>query len=476
MWIGGKWVSAESDKTFAVRNPTTGDELGQVPLGAKTDADKAVEAAVKAFPVWSKMLPSERAMFLNRIAAVIRANADELVALEVREHGTPVKYARHFVAMGAELTEHTASLSKALMGQVIPALPDTLSYLQRVPIGVCALIVPWNLPFILMIAMLAPALAAGNTCVLKPASISSLTGIKLAELLDSVNLPPGAVNLVTGPGDTVGEALASNPSVDLVRFTGSSETGKKIMSIASQTVKKVVMELGGNNPVIVLEDADVEAAARLQASKHFANSAQNCSTPGRYYVHENIYDQFVDTFVSEVKKIVVGDPLDEQTTMGPMSNRRQRDKVDSYVQAALKEGARIVIGGQIPSTPPLNKGNFFMPTVVADVTHSMEIAREEIFGPVACILKFSSDEDIIAMANDTSYGLCAGVWTKDMAKGMRMIDELRVDSVYLNMPRTIATELPWGGNVKESGVGKDGAMCGLEELTDLKLVCIGYAK
>jgi acyl-CoA reductase-like NAD-dependent aldehyde dehydrogenase len=474
MWIGGQWVNAESGKMFAVLNPSTEEELGRVPMGGKADADKAVEAAVKAFPAWSKMLPSERAKIVSRIAGAIRENTNELVSLEVCEHGTPIQLARGFVAGGADLTEYTASISRALMGQVIPAFPNALSYLQRVPVGVCALITPWNVPFLMMTAMLAPALAAGNTCVLKPASINSLLGVKFAEILDKVGLPQGVVNLVTGPGGTVGEALASHPGVDLVRFTGSSETGKAIMSAASQTVKKVVMELGGNNPIIVLEDADVDAAASQHAQRHFANTAQNCSTPGRYYVHEKVYDQFVDRFVNEVKKIVVGDPWDEKTTMGPMSNPQQRDKVEYYIRSALEEGARVALGGQRPTTPPLDKGYFLMPTVVVDVTHNMTIAREEIFGPAACILKFSSEEDVIAMANDTPYGLCAGVWTRDMAKGMRFVNELRAGSVYLNMPRTIASELPWGGNVKESGIGKDGSMCGLEELTDLKLVCMAY--
>jgi acyl-CoA reductase-like NAD-dependent aldehyde dehydrogenase len=474
MWIGGQWVDAESGETFAVLNPATEEEIGRVPLGGKADVDKAVAAAVKAFSAWSKMLPSERAKIVNRIAGAIRGNADELVSLEIREHGTPLQLARNFVASAVDLTEYTASISRALMGQVIPAFPNALSYLQRVPVGVCALITPWNVPFLMMTAMLAPALSAGNTCVLKPASINSLLGVKFAEILEEVGLPPGAVNLVTGPGGTVGKALASHPGVDLVRFTGSSETGKAIMSAAGQTVKKVVMELGGNNPIIVLEDADVEAAASQHAQRHFGNCAQNCSTPGRYYVHEKVYDQFVDRFVSEVKKIVVGDPRDEKTMMGPMANPQQRDKVEYYIRSALQEGARIALGGQRPTAPPLDKGYFLMPTVVVDVTHDMTIAREEIFGPAACILKFSSEEDVITMANDTPYGLCAGVWTRNMAKGMRFVNELHADSVYLNMPRTLASELPWGGNVKESGIGKDGSMCGLEELTDLKLVCMAY--
>jgi acyl-CoA reductase-like NAD-dependent aldehyde dehydrogenase len=472
MWIGGEWVNAESGETFVVLNPSTEEELDRVPLGGEADVDKAVKAAANAFPAWSRILPSERAETANRIADAIRKNAGELISLEISEHGTPLQLARGFVAGGANCVEYTASISRALMGQVIPAIPNTLSYLQRVPIGVCALIIPWNAPLIMMLDMLTPALVAGNTCVLKPASVNSLLAVKLAEILDEVGLPAGTVNLVTGPGSSTGKALASHPGVDLVRFTGSSETGKAIMSYSSSTVKKLILELGGNNPVIVLEDADVDKAAKSHAVRHFGNSAQNCSTPGRYYVHEKVYDEFVDKFGSEVKKIVVGDPRDEKTMMGPLANKQQRDKVEYYIRSALKEGACVTVGGQRPATPPLDKGYFLMPTVVVDVTHNMTIAKEEIFGPAACILRFSSEDDVIAMANDTPYGLCAVVWTKNIAKGMRFVNELRADSVYLNMPRTMADELPWGGNVKESGVGKSGSVCGLEEFTDLKLVCL----
>lgn len=476
MWIGGNWVDANSGRTFAILNPSTEEELGQVPLGAKDDADRAVEAAVEAFPVWSKMLQSDRSKIIQRIAAGIREHADELVSLEVREHGTPAQFARMFVAGAAESAEYAASISRALMGQVLPtALPNTVSYLQRVPIGVCALITPWNVPLGMMVSMLAPALAVGNTCVLKPASVNSLLGIKFAEILAKAGMPAGVANLVTGPGSSLGETLASHPGVDLVRLTGGTDTGKAAMAAASPTVKKVIMELGGNNPVIVCEDADVQTAASLQAQRHFLNSAQNCSTPGRYYVHEKVYDQFVATYVNEVKKIVVGDPWDEKTTMGPMANRQQRDRVEYYIKSAVEEGARIALGGHRPTTPPLDKGYYLMPTVVVDVTHDMTIAREEIFGPAAPILKFSSEEEVVKLANDSTYGLCAVVWTKNIGKALKFVNELCVDSVFVNTPRMMAPEFPWGGNVKESGVGKDGSMCGMEELTELKLVCIAHA-
>jgi len=279
------------------------------------------------------------------------------------------------------------------------------------------------------------------------------------------------MNLVTGPGGSVGEALASHRGVDMIRFTGSSETGEEIMRVASQTAKKSVMELGGNNPVIVCEDADVERAATWQAQRHFGNTSQNCSTPGRYYVHEKVHERFVEAFVEQAMRIVVGDPADENTTMGPMANKQQMERVERLIESAREEGARIVLGGGRAA----ERGYFLQPTVVVDVTHDMTIAREEIFGPAAAILKFSSEDEVIDLANDSEYGLVAGIWTKDVAKALRFAERLRVDSVYINMPRIQMPELPWGGNVKESGVGKDGSMCGLEEFTDLKMVVINQA-
>jgi acyl-CoA reductase-like NAD-dependent aldehyde dehydrogenase len=471
MWIGGKWVEAETGESFAVINPSTEAVLGRAPLAGKADVDKAVQAAVKAFPVWSKMVQSERARIVNRMADLLRKNADTLVPLEVNEHGTPKKMAAGSLEVAAGLIEYTASISRGLMGQVIPSVPNALTYLQRVPIGVCAAIVPWNGVYHMMVDLMAASLVVGNTVIIKPASINSLTSLRFAEVIEEAGFPPGAVNLITGPGGTIGKALATDPAIKLVRFTGSSETGKSIMKDASSTVKKLIMELGGKNPVIVYEDAEVEKAAKAHATRHFVNTAQNCSTAGVYFVHEKVYDKFVEIFVNEVKKVVVGDPWDEKTTMGPMANKPQMEKVESLIESARDEGAQIVLGGQKPGAP-LNRGYFLNPTVIKDITHNMTIAREEIFGPAACIQKFTSKEDVIGMANDTPYGLCGTVWTKDMEKGMKAINELQAGNVYLNMPRTASHELPWGGNVKESGLGKAGSVCGMEEMTDLKQICI----
>jgi len=471
LFIGGEWVEAASGKTFPILSPANEEQIGEAALAGPADVDRAVRAAADALDGWSRLTQPERARIIYALGAVIREAADELIELEVREHGTPVKVARGFIAGAAEQVEFFASISRGLTGRVLDALPQATVYLQRVPIGVCAVITPWNVPLLMMAAMVTPALVTGNTVVLKPASVNSLLGVKFTEAVQQLGLPPGVMNLVTGPGESVGQALADHPEVDMIRFTGSSETGEEIMRVASRTAKKSVMELGGNNPVIVCEDADVEKAASWQAQRHFGNTSQNCSTPGRYYVHEKVHDRFVEIFVHEVKKIVVGDPRDEQTTMGPMANRQQMERVEGLIASAVDEGARIVVGGRRAA----ESGYFLEPTVVTDVTHGMTIAREEIFGPAAVILKFSSDNEVIDLANDSRYGLVAGIWTKDLAKALRFTQGLRVDSVYINMPRIQVPELPWGGNVKESGVGKDGSMCGLEEFTDLKMVVINQA-
>ena len=468
LFIGGNWVDAESGKTLPVLNPATEEPIGEAALGGPADVDKAVRAATDVFPAWASLSQGERARIIYGVGAALREAKDDLVDLEVHEHGTPIQVARGNVAAAAESVEYQASISRALMGQVLNALPDATCYLQRVPIGVCAVITPWNVPLLMMGAMAMPALVTGNTVVLKPASVNSLLGVKFIEIMEKVGLPAGGINLVTGPGGSVGDALAAHPGVDMIRVTGSSETGVEIMRVASKTAKKSVMELGGNNPVIVCEDADVVKAATWQAQRHFGNTAQNCSTPGRYYVHESVYDQFVEAFVAQVKTIVVGNPEDEKTTMGPMANRQQFERVQGLIASAVKEGATIATGGE----RAFAKGYFLQPTVIVDVTHDMTVAREEIFGPAAAILKFSDEAQAIALANDSEYGLVAGVWTKDVAKALRFTEQLRVDSVYINMPRTQVAELPWGGNVKMSGVGKDGSMCGLEEYTDLKMVVI----
>jgi acyl-CoA reductase-like NAD-dependent aldehyde dehydrogenase len=474
MWIDGKWVASESGKYYSVDNPATEEKIAEVPLGNAEDIDKAVEAARKAFPIWSKKTTAERCRILMRIANLMRKHTQELVDIDVLDHATPIRIARG-VAGGAVPGhfEAAAELAKNIMdfGQIKLGSLKAITYLQREPIGVCACITPWNVP--LMIAGdIAPALAAGNTCVLKPPSVDSLPILKIGEILaEEPDLPPGTVNIVTGPGGVVGEALASHPGVGIVSFTGSCETGKAIMAAASKTMKRMRMELGGKNPYIVLEDADIDGAVTQAAYVTTWFTGMICGAPGRFYLHEKIYDQFVSKFIERVKKAVVGDPNDEKTDMGPVVSAEHRDRVEGYIKSGIEQGAKLLLGGKRPTTPPLNKGYYILPTVLGDVTQNMTVAREEIFGPVACMMKFSSEDEVIKMANDNTFGLTAAVWTRNIAKGRRFANALQAGTVRINRPAPIGEGVisPWGG-FKESGVGKSGDVLGFEEYTQVKVV------
>ena len=472
MYINGEFVDAISGATLTTLNPSTGETLGTAPSADANDIDSAVKAARAAFPAWSALPQAERNAVLFRIAAAIRENANEMAEIEGLEHGTPFNDA-FGVCMGAAAKfEWSANAALRLMGDQIPVPnPDTLSYLKYHAVGVVGFITPWNLPTIMTAVKLAPALAVGNTCVLKPPSINSQIGLKFAEVISKVEgLPPGVINIVTGSGSTAGTALASHPGVDMIGFTGSSETGKTIMTLAATNVKKCVMELGGNNPVIIDKDADLDAAIKVLAWRQFNNSGQHCSGPGRYYVHADVYDAFTDKFVAYAKSLNVGNPVgDKSVQMGPMVSREHQQKVLGYIAGAVKEGATIATGGQASDT-----GFFITPTVLTNCTHTMAAAKEEIFGPVAVLIKFTDNDDVVAMANDSNYGLCAHVWTRDISKGMKLIDKLHVGAVFINC-QMLTDEQPWGTSIRESGIGKEGGVYGLKEFTDQKLVCVNYA-
>ncbi len=483
MWIDGKFDDADSGKTFTTRNPATGEEVSVVPLGDRPDVDKAVTAARKAFPAWSRMAQEDRSTVVNRIADTVEKHVPELVALEVMEHGSPKWLAESMLKFAVGNMKFAASIGRNLTGQVLPPImnmgepgqkePNAVSYLKREPIGVCALITPWNVPSLMVASKVAPCLVAGNTCVVKPPSINSMIGLKWAEILAEADLPPGIVNFVTGPGGTVGNALASHPGVDMISFTGSCETGKDILEAASRTVKRVQMELGGKNPVIILEDADLDYTAEQLVGITFQNTAQNCAAPSRLYVHEKVYDGFIEKFVHYVKKIRVGNGAVEGTTMGPLVSEEHRAKVEGYIKAGITEGAKLVLGGDRPSDPTLKNGYFVMPTVFKDVAEHMKIAREEIFGPVIGFHKFTTDEQALQWSNDSMYGLCASVWTRDLARGLKLVNQLEAGSTWINQHMNLVTEFPWGG-FKESGLGKETGVLGLEAYTQYKLVCLKY--
>jgi len=475
MWIGGQWVGAESGETFTCINPATEEEFASIPLGGKADVDKAVAAARQAFPVWSRKTQAERSRIVNQIAVLLREQAKEFEKIDTLEHGTPCRFTPWFTFMSANFFEYAAQVSRGMSGDVIPSRPDILTYLQREPIGVCALIIPWNAPLMMVAMKLGAALAVGNTCIVKPPSIDSLTVLKLGGILEKLELPPGTVNIITGPGGLVGDALSNHPRVDKISFTGSCETGKSIMSCASGSVKRVSLELGGKSPFIVFEDADVDGAVDGAILAAFSNTGMVCASPGRYYVHESIHEEFVKKFLAAAKNLVVGNPQDPRTQMGPVVSAEHRNKVERYIRIGTEEGATLLLGGKRPTEPPLNKGYFVMPTVFTNVTQNMTIARDEIFGPVACIMKFSSNDDVLALANDNLFGLTASVWTRDTAKAIQYANELHAGFVWINEHLVIGEDLAWGG-YRESGFGKEGSIHGIYEFTHLKTIYVDLAK
>jgi acyl-CoA reductase-like NAD-dependent aldehyde dehydrogenase len=482
MWIDGKWVDADSGKTFRTYNPHNGDVIAEVPLAGKSDVDKAVDAARKAFPAWSRRTQEDRSTCVARISAALKEHKDELIELEIAEHGATARHAPIMIHFAAANLELAASAARVLMGKVLPATPskgappgtsNTLCYLKYEPFGVCALITPWNVPTLLIATKIGPALAVGNTCIVKPPSINSGIGLKIAEIISKLDLPPGIVNFVTGPGSTIGNDLSSHPSIDFISFTGSSEVGKTILANASRTVKTTMMELGGKNPAIVLEDADVEAAAEELCGIAFENVGQNCAQPSRLYVHEKVHGRFVEKFVEIANQIKVGDPADPDTVMGPVVSKEQRDSIERYIKSAMDQGAKLVCGGQRPAGPVFDKGFYLTPTVFTDLTPDMTIACEEVFGPVVGVFKFSSDEEVLAAANDSAFGLCASVWTRDYPRGLKFVNELQVGSVWINQHMNLVAETPWGG-FKESGLMKEGGVIGPEGYAQLKYVCIKH--
>ncbi|MGD9393404.1 MAG: aldehyde dehydrogenase family protein [Dehalococcoidia bacterium] len=471
MWIGGKWVNAESGKTYTAVNPATGEEIARIPLGGKADVDKAVAAAQKAFPLWSKKPQAERSRIIGELAGHFMKHAQEFVSIDILDHGTPVKISNMFTMGLPGDLEYASQVSRSFMGKTIPVDASNLIYLQREPMGVCALIIPWNVPLLGIVKKLAAALSVGNVCIVKPPSVDSLTALKLGEVLEEAGIPEGIVNIVTGSGSTAGAALAAHPGVDMISFTGSCESGKDIMAVASRTMKKVFLELGGKNPFFVLEDANVDAALGNALFAAFFNTGMVCAAPGRFYIQEKIYDEFVEKFVAGAKNVVVGDPNDEKTDMGPVVSAEHRDKVEGYIKIGIEEGAKLALGGKRPTQPPLDKGFYIMPTVFTDVTQDMRIAREEIFGPVAVFLKFKSGDEVPALANDSNFGLCASIWTADTCKAVTYANDMRTGTVWINNHLLFGSELPWGG-YKESGCGKENGVLGLEEYTQVKLISL----
>ncbi|MGI9627396.1 MAG: aldehyde dehydrogenase family protein [Longimicrobiales bacterium] len=473
LWIGNEWVDAQSGKTFEDVNPATGEVFAQVAEADAADIDKAVEAARAALgsKPWAGMNPHKRSRLLWRLADLIEENADELGALETQDNGKPYFESRKVdLPSVVENLRYYAGLADKLQGTTIPVAGPFLNYTLREPVGVVGAIIPWNFPLSMVAWKAAPALACGNAIIIKPAEETPLTALRFGELAAEAGFPPGVVNVVPGFGETAGAALVRHPGVDAISFTGSTEVGKIVMREAADTLKKVSLELGGKSPNVVFADADIPAAIRGANTGIFYGKGEVCAAGSRVLVEAAAYDEFVDGLAARAAKATIGDPMDEGTRLGAIVSEAQLNRVMHYIDAGKADGARLVAGGERVEVN--GGGNFVQATVFADVDAKMTIAQEEIFGPVAAVMPFDDVEDAIAKANDTIFGLAAGVWTRDIGKAHRVAHEIRAGTVWVNTYNQYDSASPFGG-FKQSGFGRDlGLESALEKYTELKSIWV----
>jgi phenylacetaldehyde dehydrogenase len=475
LFIGGRWVESASGKTFDTLDPATGEVLAKVAEAEAEDVDRAVAAARKSFDrgTWRDMPPAERAKVLWRVGDMIEERSTEFAQLETLDNGMPINDALLFhVPLAAATFRYYAGWVTKLDGatQQISLPGKYLSYTLREPIGVVGQIIPWNFPLLMAAWKIAPALACGNSVVLKPSEETPLSALLLAELLQQAEVPDGVVNVIPGRGETAGAGLASHPDVDKVAFTGSTEVGRLIAKASAESnLKRVSLELGGKSPNIVFADADLTRAVSGAFFGIFFNQGQVCSAGSRLFVQEKVYDQALDELLKTVAETRIGPGIDPVTQMGPLVSRAQMDRVLNYIQVGNHEGARLMVGGDRPEG--LDSGNFVKPTVFADVDGKMRIAREEIFGPVVAAIPFSDEDDLVAKANSTIYGLVAGVWTNDVARAHRVAHALKAGTVYVNCYHIVDPVTPWGG-YKQSGWGRELGPYALDLYTELKNVIV----
>jgi len=470
--IAGEERDASDGGTTEIRNPATGEVVDRVAAATPEDVDRAIDAAQTAFKKWSEVPPPKRAEILFKAAHMLAEREKELARLLTQEQGKPLREAVLEIRRFAHTLEHYAGLAKTIRGGYVPALDDRrYGMIIKKPIGVCGSIVPWNFPVSLLGNKIGPALVTGNTVVVKPAGTTPLTDVQAVQILNEAGLPPGVLNILPGPARIVGEGLLKDPRVRKIGFTGATSTGKHVMEVAAQNVKRVTLELGGSDPMIVCSDADIDEAVSAASVGRFFNCGQACLAIKRLYLFDEIYDEFVSKLIGKVEKLRVGNGLEQGVIVGPLHTAAQRDEVEDQVRDAVQRGARILAGGKRPSGDAFAKGNFYLPTVLGDVDEESRVVQEEVFGPALPVMRGQNLDEAIEKANRSIYGLGSSIWTRDLDKANAAAEQIEAGYTWINSPQIIFDELPFGG-VKQSGLGKEHGSEALDYYMETKSVVV----